>query len=178
MRLCPISPRNAHNNTTTTVLRPSYRSTCISRHLQLRTGEFWTRKTSHKASSKLNLQLRRACWAVKDTEALIAEGQVPQVDAKVVGRDERLLVAVDGQWVDMVGVCIGVDAPRAGLHHGVGRHKRRHEETGYRRRVSLQPGVVFQVEALRSLGPLTQLPQLHCLVWIPRQHTTAVARSG
>jgi len=34
---------------------------------------------------------------VKDTEALVTEGHVPQVDAKIVRREESLLIAVHRQ---------------------------------------------------------------------------------
>lgn len=43
------------------------------------------------------------------TKAPIADVQVPQVYPEVVGRDECFLVGVNGDRVNMVGVCVGVD---------------------------------------------------------------------
>ena len=43
----------------------------------------------------------------KQTEALIADLEVPEVDSKVIRRDERLRVAVHGDRVDVVGMCVG-----------------------------------------------------------------------
>lgn len=57
--------------------------------------------------------------AGKDTEAPVGDGQVPEVDAQVICRHVRLTVAVDGDGVDVVGVAIGEDPPRAHLHHQV-----------------------------------------------------------
>lgn len=57
--------------------------------------------------------------APKDTEAPIGDLQVPEVDAQVVGRQVRGVVAVDGDGVDVVGVRVGERPARAGLHHQV-----------------------------------------------------------
>ena len=43
----------------------------------------------------------------KQTEALIADLEVPEVDSKVIRRDERLRVAVHGDRVDVVGMRVG-----------------------------------------------------------------------
>ena len=43
------------------------------------------------------------------TEALVADTQIPEVDPEVVGRDVRLLIAVYGDRVDVVSVCVRVD---------------------------------------------------------------------
>jgi len=115
-----------------------------------------------KASTERVFQLRPA----KDTEALVAEGQVPQVDAQIVGRQKRFLVAVHRQRVDVVRVRVGKHAPRARLDHGVGRHKRRNTQGRYRRRIALDACVVLQVKAFRSFVTFTQFPQLHRLICI------------
>ena len=44
---------------------------------------------------------------IDDVKALIIDPEVPQVDPQVVGRDERLVVAVDRYRVDVVGVRVG-----------------------------------------------------------------------
>ena len=44
---------------------------------------------------------------VDDVEALVGDLDVPQVDAQVVGRHERLLVAVQRDRVDVIGVRVG-----------------------------------------------------------------------
>lgn len=57
--------------------------------------------------------------AQKDTEAPVGDFQVPEVDAEVVCRQVRGVVAVDGDGVDVVGVCVGEHPPGSGLHHQV-----------------------------------------------------------
>ena len=54
---------------------------------------------------------------VDDVEALVGDLHVPEVDPEVVGGEIRLTVRVDGDAVDVVGVRVGEDAPRGGLHH-------------------------------------------------------------
>ncbi len=53
----------------------------------------------------------------QDTEASVGEVQVPQIDPEVIGGQIRLVVAVDGDGVDVVGVSVGVNPPRTRLHH-------------------------------------------------------------
>ena len=55
---------------------------------------------------------------IKLTEALVGDVEMPQVDSQVVCRDERFLVAVDGDGVDVVGVGIGKDLPGVRLDGG------------------------------------------------------------
>ena len=55
----------------------------------------------------------------QDTEATVCDLQVPQVDPEVVGGDVGLEVGVDGDGVDVVGVCVAEDTPRRRLHHQV-----------------------------------------------------------
>lgn len=57
--------------------------------------------------------------AFKDTEAAVGDLQVPEVDAEVVCRQIRLVVAVDRDGVDMIGVSVGKHPPGTGLHHQV-----------------------------------------------------------
>ena len=56
---------------------------------------------------------------VDDVEALVLDVEVPEVDPKVVGADERLAVAVHRDAVDVVGVGVGVRLARHGRHDGV-----------------------------------------------------------
>lgn len=56
---------------------------------------------------------------MEDTEAAVCDLQVPQVDAQVVSRQVGLVVAVDRDRVDVVGVGVGEHPARAGLHHEV-----------------------------------------------------------
>lgn len=57
----------------------------------------------------------------QDTEASVGEVQVPQIDPEVIGRQIRLVVTVDGDGVDVVGVSVGVNPPRTRLHHQIHR---------------------------------------------------------
>lgn len=43
------------------------------------------------------------------TKALIADTEVPEVDAEIIGRDVSFLVRIDGYGMDMVCMGIGVD---------------------------------------------------------------------
>lgn len=43
------------------------------------------------------------------TKALVADVEVPQVDAQVVGGDIRLSIRVDRNRVDVVSVSVGID---------------------------------------------------------------------
>lgn len=54
-------------------------------------------------------QLLHVRWLdIDDVEALILNIQVPEVYPQIIGRDERLSIAVDGDAVDVVGMRIGV----------------------------------------------------------------------
>lgn len=72
---------------------------------------------------------------MQDAEAAIGDLQVPQVDAKVVGRQVRLVVAVDRDGVDVVSVGVGKNAAGTRLHHQVHgsehRHLKREHERAY-----------------------------------------------
>lgn len=46
------------------------------------------------------------------TKALVADTQVPQVNAEIISTDVRLAVRVDRQRVDVVGMCVCVDLAR------------------------------------------------------------------
>lgn len=49
------------------------------------------------------------------TEAGVADSKIPPVDAKVVRTHERLTVRVHSQGVDVVRVCVRIDALRRGV---------------------------------------------------------------
>lgn len=55
----------------------------------------------------------------KDTEAAVRDVQVPEVDPQVIRRHVGLVVRVDGDGVDVVGVGVGEHSPRTHLHHQV-----------------------------------------------------------
>lgn len=55
----------------------------------------------------------------KDTEALVGDLQVPQVDPEVVGGDVGLEVRVHRDGVDVVGVGVTEHTPRCCLHHQI-----------------------------------------------------------
>jgi hypothetical protein len=64
----------------------------------------------------------------KRTEALVADVQVPEVDAQVIGRDVGLSIRVDRDGVDVVGMGIGVDLSRnSSSDRVVGGHARKAE---------------------------------------------------
>lgn len=50
---------------------------------------------------------------------MIRDFKIPQVYPEVVRGHVGLVVAVDGDGVDVVGVCVGKHPPRSGLHHQV-----------------------------------------------------------
>ena len=56
---------------------------------------------------------------VKDTEALVSDLKVPEVNAQVVSRHEELLVTVHRHRVYVVCVSVGVDAPRTSFDHQI-----------------------------------------------------------
>ena len=56
---------------------------------------------------------------IDDVEALILNIKVPQVHAQIVATDECFPVAVDGDTVDVIGVCISVRPPGNGGHDGI-----------------------------------------------------------
>lgn len=60
--------------------------------------------------------------AVEDTEAAVSDLEVPEVDAEVICRQVSLIVTVDWDRVDMVGVGVGKHPPWTGLHHEVHGH--------------------------------------------------------
>lgn len=86
--------------------------------------------------------------AGKDTEAPVGDGQVPEVDAQVVGRHVGLAVAVDGDGVDVVGVAIGKDPPRAHLYHQV--HGLQHGHLGGEGQVGAGPSARRQAAWARQ----------------------------
>lgn len=53
------------------------------------------------------------------TKALVADIEVPQVDAQVVGGDVRLGIRVDRNRVDVVGVSVGIDLSGHSGHNRV-----------------------------------------------------------
>lgn len=55
----------------------------------------------------------------KDTEAAVGDLEVPQVDAEVVCGQIRLVVTVDWDRVDMIGVSVGEYPAGTGFHHEV-----------------------------------------------------------
>jgi hypothetical protein len=55
----------------------------------------------------------------KDTEALVGDIHVPEVDTEVISGDERLLVAVDRHRIDVVGVRVGKHPSGTGFDHGL-----------------------------------------------------------
>lgn len=55
----------------------------------------------------------------KDTEAAVRDVQVPEVDPQVIRRHVGLVVGVDRDGVDMVGVGVGEHSARTHLHHQV-----------------------------------------------------------
>jgi len=57
--------------------------------------------------------------APKDTETLICDFKVPQVYPQVVCRHVGLVVTVDGDGVDVVGMSVGEHPAGGGLHHQV-----------------------------------------------------------
>jgi hypothetical protein len=52
--------------------------------------------------------------AVKLTETLVADVEIPQVDPQIVRRDVRLLIGIDRYRIDMVCVSIGIYFSRDG----------------------------------------------------------------
>ena len=73
--------------------------------------------------------------AVKDTEAFVVDLQMPEVDAQVVGGEERLLVGVDADGVDVIHVGVAELPPRTRIHRQPHRRPPRHLP-GHRRSVS------------------------------------------
>jgi hypothetical protein len=45
------------------------------------------------------------------TETLITDVQIPEVDPEVICGDVRLLVGINGDGVDVISVCVGVNFP-------------------------------------------------------------------
>ena len=48
----------------------------------------------------------------KLTETLITDVQIPEVDAQVVCGNVRLLIGINGDRMDMISMCVGVDFAR------------------------------------------------------------------
>lgn len=111
----------------------------------------------------------------KDTEALIRDLQVPQVDPEVVGRQIRLLVAVHRYGVDVVSVGVGEDAAGGGLHHQLHGSHRGHTQRAHH--VPRVPTFVLQVVAVDALVALRHLPQLDCFVWNWNERITSTVLS-
>lgn len=63
-----------------------------------------------------------------DTEAAVCDVQMPEVDPQVISRHVGLIVRVDRDGVDVVGVSVGKYSPGAHLHHKVHRLQHRHLE--------------------------------------------------
>jgi hypothetical protein len=55
----------------------------------------------------------------RHTEAFLGVAKVPQVNAEVIGREEQLVVRVDGYRVNVVGVRVGIVPPRGGRVYSV-----------------------------------------------------------
>jgi hypothetical protein len=58
---------------------------------------------------------KRADYHIEQlTETLITDVQIPEVDPEVICGDVRLLVGINGDGVDVISVCVGVNFPRNG----------------------------------------------------------------
>lgn len=86
-------------------------------------------QNSNSKKTKTKKQKKKAS-AFKDTEAAVGDLQVPEVDAEVVRGQIRLVVAVDRDGVDMVGVSVGEHPPGTGFHHEVHGYQHRHLRSG------------------------------------------------
>mmetsp|Transcript_4104 Transcript_4104/g.14695 ORF Transcript_4104/g.14695 Transcript_4104/m.14695 type:complete len:419 (+) Transcript_4104:662-1918(+) len=132
---------------------------------------------------------------VHDVEAALG-GQVPQVYSEIIRREVRLVVAVHGDGVDIVGVGVGVDAPAArgklavradepregedALATGAGREAVSGRAAIYGASASSADGLSATIRVVRLLHdaahlPLEHLPELHCLVVGGEQKLRAVA---
>lgn len=64
----------------------------------------------------------------KDTEAAVGDVQVPEVDPQVISWHVGLIVGVDRDGVDVIGVGVGEHSARAHFHHQVHRPQHWHLE--------------------------------------------------
>ena len=65
-------------------------------------------------------QFLHVCWLyVHDVEALVLNIEVPEVDTEVVTADKGFSIAIDRDAIDMIGMSIGVVAPRYGSNNSV-----------------------------------------------------------
>lgn len=67
--------------------------------------------TIYAASDRLPVK------STKDTEAAVGDVQMPEVYPQVIGGHVGLMVRVDRDGVDVIGVGVGKHPPRAHLHH-------------------------------------------------------------
>ena len=101
----------------------------------------------------------------EDTEALIGDLEVPDVQSEIVCGEVSAVVAVHGDGVDVVGVSVGEYSPGHGLHGAVVLDLLGDSELG--------DGVFFphhalvrhRVEVTEPPTALRDLPQLYCLVF-------------
>jgi hypothetical protein len=56
---------------------------------------------------------------IHDVEALILDVQIPQVHTEIVTADKGFTIAVNGDAIYMIGVCVGVCSPRDSGNHSV-----------------------------------------------------------
>ena len=101
----------------------------------------------------------------KDTEALVGDLQMPEVDPEIVSGHVGLLVTVDRDGVDVVGVCVGENPAWRRLHHEFHGLELGHAQGGDHARVPSDAIFILQVVTLRTLVTLRHLPQLDCLVY-------------
>lgn len=85
---------------------------------------------------------------VHDVEALVLNVEVPQVDAQIVTAYKCFAVTVDGDAVDVVGVCVGVRSTGLGRDDGVMMGQTR----------ELEHGGIFDRDLRRSRWPASDYP--------------------
>lgn len=85
---------------------------------------------------------------VHDVEALVLDVEVPQVNAEIIAADKRLAVTVDGNAIDVVGVCVGVGSTGLGRDDGVMMRQPR----------ELEHGGIFDGNLRRSWWPAANYP--------------------
>lgn len=102
-------------------VRPHYKKNTADQHFA-HTGHWWLSIWHYITERVLWIrQVFRHTWphVFKDTEAAVSNLEVPEVDAEVVCRQVGLIVTVDWDRVDMVGVSVGEHPPWTGFHHEV-----------------------------------------------------------